>query len=195
MKRIIATTAALAALVSAGASHAADRAVAVTGTVSSQCGFDNQSGGGSAGGSAGYTSAVTVPVTGTNGFVDTTSRTLIKFGNVWCNGSNTITLTASPLQHNTAADGTFDNSSFVNHVDMIVSADGLSAKNILSYFGGGQARTGTPLQRTGNGAFETGQDDYTRANISLALPANTAGNDRPLAGGYSGTVTLTVSAT
>lgn len=196
MKAILASAAALALVASAGAAAAQDRAVTVTGTVASQCGYGNQSGSTGAAADSGYVASVPLSgaMTDSNGFLNTTQTTTIGFGNVWCNGPNTITLTASQMVHNSAVDGNFDARSFVRKVDMIVDATDLTGGNILAYFGGGQARSGTPLVRSGGGAFETGNDNWQRASVRLALPTGTVGNDRPLAGNYTGRVTMNIAA-
>lgn len=192
MKAILASAAALALVASAGAAsaQAPSRSVDVNGTVDRQCGVGNHSGGGN----QGHTPTLTISdMTDADGFLDTTTTHAIGFGNVWCNGAATLTLTASALTHDTITGG-FDARSFTNSVDMEVSAGAYGNRSILLYFGNGVATTTQPLSRPTTGAFETGGDDFQRASVRLVRPADSdGGNDRPLAGDYSGTITLTAS--
>ncbi len=166
------------------------QAVAVNATVGAACGLDNQSGGGT----GGYTPTATInSMIDGNGFLNTSASATIGFGNVWCNGASSLGLTATPFVTTTT---NTDPSSFVSAVDMIVDGGTTPNRSVLLYFGDlgtKQARTGSPLSFTNPGAFETGNGDFQTARVRLALPATTSGQDRPLAGLYNGTVTLTVS--
>ena len=189
MKRILSAAVAVAALVAAGAASAEESQLNVTGNVSKQCGLGNQSGGGT----GGKTQPVNLgSIVDGNGQLSVAPQT-IGFGNVWCNAPATISLAVSALQNTSTAP--FDSSSFVNKLDMIVEKP-TSGGSIFSYFAPGttSARTGTaPITNNIAGAFETGTLAYQGAVLKVALPTGTQGNDRPTAGDYAGTVTLTVT--
>ena len=170
MKAILMGAAALSLL--AAPAFAQSQEVEVTGNVEAQCGLGNQSGGGT----GGYTASVD-----------------IGFGNVWCNSPADLSLEASAFE---TASPVTDTGSFRNSVDMIV--DGAqttyAAGSIFVYFGGAtEARTGSPAQFSIPQEFETGTGRFQAARVRLSLPAGNPGNDRPVAGDWSGTVTLTVS--
>jgi hypothetical protein len=183
-----------AALVTAAPAFAdtASTNVQVTGTVGSQCGVGNQSGGGTRvtdssgvvplGNLVGPTGQLSIP------------QTVIGFDNLWCNSASSLTMTVTALKTNVTVS---DTSSFTNHLDMIVSHD--SSDDVLIYFGnpssvstGAGGADGT-LTSTLPTAFETGTGTYSRALLNVTLPAGTQGNDRPVAGSYTGTVTITAT--
>lgn len=161
--------------------------VVVNGTVAKQCGLGNQSGGGT----GGYTPTLDLgSLVDGNGQLSVTPKN-IGFGNVWCNSAATVVLSATQLK--TTATNT-DPSSFTNALDLIV--DGTTGLNgsIFAYLGGAtQMRSGTDVSATTLGAFETGIGRFQSARVGVALPTGTAGNDRPIAGAYTGTITLKVS--
>lgn len=188
MKKI-ALLAAAATLIAAPAfaQSSVSRTVNVNTTVAGQCGLDNQSGGGT----GGYTPTVSfADITDANGFLDTAATVNIGFGNVWCNSAANLSLTASSFDSDVTA---VDTGSFVDNLDMIVDGQTGLGGSIMTYFGGGEARTGTPKLATIPFAFETGTGRFQNAAVRLALPTGTAGNDRPVAGNWTGTVTLNVT--
>ena len=145
--------------------------------------------GGTVGGKCGTTGSSSVdlgPLIDTNGFLSVAYRA-IDFGEMWCNAPADLTMEVQALQ----GDGPVgDASSFVNRLDMIVSGGVLDA-----YFGGA-LRTGPGgVAALANGstgfAFSTGAS--APASLSVELPAGTTGNDRPVAGDYSGSITFTAS--
>ena len=187
MKAILMGAAALSLL--AAPAFAQSQEVEVTGNVEAQCGLGNQSGGGT----GGYTASVDMgDISDANGFLDTNKSVDIGFGNVWCNSPADLSLEASAFE---TASPVTDTGSFRNSVDMIV--DGAqttyAAGSIFVYFGGAtEARTGSPAQFSIPQEFETGTGRFQAARVRLSLPAGNPGNDRPVAGDWSGTVTLTV---
>lgn len=154
----------------------------INGEVGQMCGAGNQSGGGT---TTGNTPVELGSLIDADGHLDVAAKT-IDFGNMWCNAPATLTVSASILQGSNPV-GT-DVNSFVNQLDMIVTG-----AVIDTYMGGGQARTGTDKVATIGQAFETGTGPYSKATLNVALPAGTSGNDRPVAGDYTGTVTFTAS--
>ena len=187
MKTILLGAAALSLL--AAPAFAADQVVNVGGTVASLCGLGNQSGGGTGGHTPNV--AITNIVDPSTGLLNTAASVTIGFGNVWCNGPSDLSLAATPFASSTAVS---DTSSFTNKLDLIVDGGATPARSILLYLGGGEARTGVPKAASPTRAFETGIGDFQSARVRLALPTGTVGNDRPVAGNYSGSVTLTVAA-
>lgn len=203
MKAILATTAALAMVISAGAASAATQSVAVSGTVARQCGLGDQSGSSSTD-PTGYTPSVTFtdPLTNGNGTLNSNASVTIGFGNIWCNGPSNLTLSATKFHTGSA---NTDPGSFTADLDLIVegnaTGDGATAANFVNwYMGGHAARSGTDATNSLGGAFESGTGQGQRARVRLALPANVTQpnangtpGDRPLAGSYSGTITLVVT--
>lgn len=186
MKKI-ALAASVLTLIASPAFAQSTQTVAVNGSVAKQCGLGNQSGGGS----SGHTANVTMNnITDANGFLNADASVNIGFGNVWCNGPANLSLTPSAFANATPV---ADAASFVNKLDMIVDGGANPARSILVYLGGGQATTAAPKNFTIPQEFETGTGDFQTARVRLALPAGTSGNDRPIAGDYSGAVVLTVS--
>jgi hypothetical protein len=187
MKTILMAASALSLLAAPAAfAQSADSTVSVTGTVAGLCGIGNQSGGGTASASAvTYSSLIDA-----NGFLNAAEQE-ITFGNIWCNAPATLSLEASALSTPVTV---LDTGSFVNTLDLHVSG-----KLIDTYFitvaDGSSAKTGTPLNSSIPAAFETGTGQYSKAKLNVTLPAGTVGQDRPVAGAYTGSVTLTVTPT
>ncbi|MDO9337888.1 MAG: hypothetical protein Q7T61_15945 [Caulobacter sp.] len=184
MKRIILAAVAVSALALASQASAATGASAtvnVGGSVTGACGNGAQSGGG-----------VSAPSTislgnmvDANGQLNVAEKD-IEFGNTWCNGPANLSVTVSALD---SGQGTpADAGSFVSKLDMVVNG-----KIIDTYMGGGVAKTGAPKTAPINQAFETGTGQYSKAKLNVTLPAGTVGNDRPVAGTYSGTVVFTAT--
>lgn len=186
MKKI-ALAASVLTLIASPAFAQSTQTVTVNGSVAKQCGLGNQSGGGS----GGHTPTVTMNnITDGNGFLNTNASVNIGFGNVWCNGPASLSLAPTSFANDTPVT---DANSFVNKLDMIVDGGETPARSILVYFGGGVATTAAPKTFSIPQEFETGTGDFQTARVRLALPSGTAGNDRPIAGAYSGSVILTVS--
>lgn len=186
MKTIV-IAAAAASLLAAPAFAQTTRSVDVTGNVAKLCGLDNQSGGGT----GGYTPTVALgSLVNNNGQLDVAPRN-IGFGNVWCNAPATLTLAASKL---TTATSVTDTASFTNKLDLVVDNATGDGGSIFAYLGGAaSARSEAPVSYALNQEFETGIGRFSRARLSVALPTGTVGNDRPVAGAYTGSVTLTVT--
>lgn len=121
------------------------------------------------------------------GFLSVADRA-IDFGEMWCNAPADLTMEVQALQGDAPVGP--DASSFVNRLDMIVSGGVLDA-----YFGGALRTGPSGVAALANGstgfAFSTGAS--APANLSVELPAGTTGNDRPVAGDYSGSITFTAS--
>ncbi len=192
MKKILIATVAIASLLGAAGAASAETAsqtIAIGATVANQCGVGNQSGGG--------VSTPTTPIAlgeiaDSNGFLDTSITQVVGFGNMWCNSAANMTIGVTPLTNPVVP---VDASSFINSVDLVLdNSDG--GGSILQYAGQTSvASNGAPVSVTGYvpNAFETGTGQYSQANLHLAYPAGHPGNDRPLAGTWSGTVTITIS--
>lgn len=182
MKRIILAAVAVSALAVSPAAFAASANATVTvgGQVTASCGNGNQSGGGVASPSV---VALGEMVDG-NGQLAVTEKT-ITFGNTWCNGPANLTVAVSDLDSGiTPADA----SSFVGKLNMVVTG-----KMIDTYMGGGSATSNTDKTAAIAQAFETGTGQYAEGKLNVTLPVGTVGNDRPVAGTYSGTVVFTAT--
>jgi len=166
--------------------------VTINGTVDPQCGVGNQSGGGVRHGTS---AIVNLPsMVDANGQLSV-APVDIEFNNVWCNSSNEVTMTVTSLNSGVTV---FDTSSFVNRLDMHVTRVA-GVADVLLYFGnptevatGAGGSTGT-LSHVNPAAFETGDDNYARGHLTVTLPAGTVGNDRPVAGTYTGVITFTAT--
>jgi len=185
MKTILMAASALSLLAAPAAFAQSVSTVNVGGSVGALCGLGNQSGGGV---SAPTTNVALGSMIDGNGFLNVGSQE-ISFGNVWCNNAATVNLTVGALTTGTL---NTDPSSFTNTLDMHL-APLSNGKSVLVYLGATEAHTGAPLTNNTAGAFESGVNDYSKAVLSVSLPAGTAGNDRPVAGTYSGSIVLSVS--
>lgn len=188
MKKILIAAAALSTLAApAFAQQTVSQNVAVTGSVFKQCGLGNQSGGGT----GGYTPTLALGnLVDGNGQLKTISE-VIGFGNVWCNSAATVELSTTQL---TTSTPNLDTGSFTDKLDLIVDgATGLNG-SVFAYLGAAtQVTPSAPASNSTAAAFETGTGRFQSARVRVALPVGTAGNDRPVAGSYAGTITLKVS--
>lgn len=176
MKRLLMAAAALSFLAGPALAQDAGAIAAIGGTVGGKCG-----------------TSASIPVNlgsliDTQGFLSVADRAL-DFGEMWCNAPADLTMEIAALQGDTPVGG--DTSSFVNRLDMIISGGVMDA-----YFGGASLRTGPGgasalASGTTGFAFSTGAG--AAANLAVELPAGTVGNDRPVAGDYSGSIIFTAS--
>lgn len=164
----------------------ASQTVAVTGSVAKLCGLGNQSGGGT----GGHTATVALgSIVDANGQLAVAPQN-IGFGNVWCNAPASVTLSATQL---TTTSPVTDTSSFVNALDLIVDNDTGTGGSIFAYLGSATSIRSSSISHALNQEFETGTGRFTQARLSVALPASVSGNDRPVAGSYTGSITFKVS--
>jgi hypothetical protein len=170
MKRILAATAALATVAAFSApANAATGTVTINASVTPVCSIDSPS----------HSVNLHEIDVDTSGHVKSETMTQ-GFGNVWCNANgNTMTVTATPLTTGTAPADT----SFTNRVDYKVFSAVLGSSQAVDTSGTGTATTGATLPpfETGTGTF----DDYTVTTIASAK--------RPIAGAYTGTVTVSLT--
>lgn len=181
-KTILMAASALSLLAAPAFAQVGTSTLVVNGEVAGMCGAGNQSGGGT---TTGNTPVELGSLIDGNGHLNV-AATQIDFGNMWCNAPADLTVSASILQGSNPVGP--DTTSFVNQLDMHVSG-----AVIDTYMGGGTASTGTDLVASIGHAFETGTGAYSKATLNVSLPAGTSGNDRPVAGDYTGTVTFTAS--
>lgn len=195
MKKLLIASVAIASLLGAATAASANTVsspIVVGAVVDSQCGLGNQTGGGVI---APSTPIALGSIVDGNGFLNTAIDQSIDFGNVWCNGPSTVSLTVTPL---TTGAFNSDPGSFLAGVDMVVdNSDG--GGSVLVYVGNPasvSSSNGTTngVASASPGAFESGTGQYQNARLHLAYPAGHPGNDRPLAGAWSGLVTLTATA-
>ncbi|MCC7267263.1 MAG: hypothetical protein IT546_07970 [Caulobacteraceae bacterium] len=166
--------------------------IPVNGNVPAACGVGHQSGGGPGPGYSLTANVALGDITDANGFLSVADKT-INFGNIWCNGGATLTLAVTPLSTTTPLT---DPDSFDSSFAMEVTKGALT-KSIFSYFGGptqvsSTATTPGSLVYANPAAFETGGAGYAEAILRVLAPTS-GGNDRPMAGAYTGSVTLTVT--
>lgn len=157
--------------------------------VTAACGVGNHMSGSDIG--TGDQSDITVPLADANGQYKTAQTFNRSFGNVWCNAPAKVTVSATPLTEDTGA-VVGDVDSFTNRFDLQVSGGAMNA-----YVGGQTVDTsvagGASKFFNMPTAFETGTGQYSSVNITV-LPSLRSGEARrPIAGDYSGSVTLTAT--
>lgn len=180
MKTLFLAVSALALIAAPAMAADGSSSIVVNGSVAGMCGAGHQSGGGVV---TGNTPVDLGNLVDANGQLSVAATTL-QFDNLWCNGPATLRLSATALSNATPV---LDAGSFVNTLDMTVSG-----KVVDTYMGGGSATTGTDKVANTGFAFETGTGQYAQGTLNVSLPAGHNG-DRPIAGAYTGTVTLTAS--
>jgi hypothetical protein len=187
MKTLFAAASAIAMLAATPA-FAAEQEIKLNANVAAACGAGDHKSGAAADPS--YDQApVTVTLADSKGQFAGQTFTNRGFGNLWCNGPATVTMTVSPM---TTKVGVADTSSFVNSFDVQVVTDA------GVYFGKGEGWTITTKgsavveSNTTTGAFETGLRRYGGVN-SLTVLAD-ASNRRAVAGAYQGYVRFTATA-
>lgn len=155
--------------------------------VAAACGVGNHRSGATSG--AGNTTDATYTLADSTGQFKTAQTQNRSFGNVWCNGPATVTITASQLSTSAT---TTDTSSFTNKFDVEVTG------GAMVYAGGGTLATAGNASASQHadlpGAFETGLGTFSSVDIKV-LPALGSGGMplRPVAGAYAGTVTFTAA--
>ena len=175
MKRLLIAAAALSFVAGPSLAQAAGSVALIGGSVGGKCG------------TTGSSSVDLGSLIDAQGFLSVADRA-IDFGEMWCNAPADLSLEVQALQGDQPVGP--DASSFVNRLDMTVSG-GVAD----TYFGGAVSTGAGGVAGQANGttgfAFSTGAS--APANLSIDLPAGTAGNDRPVAGDYSGSITFTAS--
>ena len=157
--------------------------------VTAQCGVGNHMSGATQG--AGDQSDISVTLADTNGQYKTAQTFNRSFGNVWCNAPATVEVTATPLTEDSGA-VVGDTDSFTNRFDLQVSGGAM-----VAYVGGQTVDTsvtgGESKSFDMTHAFETGLGQYSAVDITV-LPSLRSGEARrPIAGHYTGAVTLTAT--
>ena len=162
--------------------------ISLSANVVAACGVGNHRSGATSG--AGNTTDATYNLTADGAGQFKTAQTQNRsFGNVWCNGPATVSVEASQLSTPTAV---ADTSSFTNMFDVEVSG------GAMIYVGGGTLATNGSATKTQSAnlpaAFETGLGTYSSVDIKV-LPALGSGAQplRPVAGAYTGHVTITAT--
>ena len=114
------------------------------------------------------------------------------FGNMWCNGPATVSLTVLPL---TTSGSAQDGGSFANTFDLRVTTNTSVYWNnntpggIVETNGAAAAASGSV-----NHAFETGLGQYSGFTVEILPEIGSGGNNkRPVAGTYSAAITLSAS--
>lgn len=192
MKTYLITAASALAMVSAPAfadtvASGNSSTISLGATVAAACGVGNHRSGATSG--AGDTTDATYTLADSTGQFKTAQSLNRSFGNVWCNGPATVSIEASQLS-TTAT--TTDTSSFTNKFDVEVSG------GAMVYVGGGTLATAGTATKSQSaalpGAFETGLGTYSSVDIKV-LPALGSGGMplRPVAGAYTGHVTITAT--
>lgn len=175
MKRLLIAAAALSFVAGPSLAQDAGSLVVIGGSVGGKCG------------TTGSSSVSLGSLIDGEGFLSVADRA-IDFGEMWCNAPADVTMEVEALQGDAPVGP--DASSFVNRLDMIVSGGVLDA-----YFGGA-LRTGpggVAAQAVGATGFAFSTGASAPANLSVELPVGTTGDDRPVAGDYTGSITFTAS--
>ena len=161
--------------------------VEVTGSVPKLCGVGFQSGGGS----SNVVDADFDIFTDNQGRLNTSLSKVVEFGNIWCNTPATLKMEVSKFAHVGPIVPTSDPSSFDSQFDLLVTPP--AGGGIFVYLGGATqaSSAGAPIENTGLQAFETGTGQYQRANVAIRHEAGST--DRPYAGDYAGTITVTAT--
>ena len=162
--------------------------ISLSANVAAACGTGNHRSGATSG--AGVTTDATYTLADGTGQFKTAQSQNRSFGNVWCNGPATVAITATQLS--TSPSGAFDTSSFADKFNVEVSG------GAMIYVGGGTLATNGSATKTQSlalpAAFETGLGQYSSVDIKV-LPALGSGGMplRPVAGAYTGQVTITAT--
>lgn len=188
MKTVFMAVAALATLAAPAAF--AQSAINLNANVTSACGVGFHRSGATAapGWTQGDVTGLTL-VDGNGQLATQTVATNRSFGNLWCNGGGTVSMSVSSLTSTTPA---LDSGSFTNSFNVRVKTDmGVymnAGEDLLITSNGGAAGTATGANA---GAFETGLQRFSGVD-SIEVLAD-ASNRRPVAGTYSAAITLTVT--
>lgn len=194
MKTLIAAASALALTAAAVPAFAqsANATVNIGAEVAEACGNGNHKSGASSAPGWAQGDITIANFADINGQVATQEiATNHSFGNLWCNTAAEVTMTVSALTDGKSAPA--DIGSFTNSFDIEVNTDmgvylgGAAGMTIRSQNGADGSETGTT-----NGAFETGLQRFSGVN-SIKVLADASGR-RPVAGTYSGSITVTASA-
>lgn len=182
MKRILAATAALAAVAVCGSAAAAQTA---SGTLTINASVSNQCAAGS------FSSVLTLGdvITTSTGRLDASTidtKSSVASTNFWCNGTaSTVQLTATPLTTGTG----LDVNGFGQRIDYTVTASGIGTAT-----GAGAAKATTSSSGGVGTAVNAGLFDTA---VTLTLSGSTDNGKKlvaaPGSAGYSGAVTVTVT--
>jgi hypothetical protein len=189
MKKFLIAASTLSLMAVAAPTYAqSNQTIDLSATVAGACGNGNHRSGSDAVFSGWSADTLTVNLTNAgNGQFNGQSFDNVSFGqSIWCNGPATITMNVSPL---TTTNAVGDTGSFTNTFRVEMTSD------MGVYFAQGEDYVFTstvggysnPLP----GAFETGTGRFGGADQVRVL-ADSA-NKRPVAGSYSGTITLTAT--
>lgn len=175
MQRLLIAAAALSFMAGPALAQDTGSAAVIGGTVGGKCG------------TTGSSSVDLGSLIDGQGFLSVADRA-IDFGEMWCNAPADLSMEVAALQGDQPVGP--DASSFVNRLDMTVSG------GVMDTYFGGDLRTG-PGGAAGQASASTGFAFSTGASapatLSVDLPAGTTGQDRPVAGAYTGSIIFTAS--
>ena len=178
MKTILMAASALSLIAAPAFAQDASSTVNLAGTVAEQCGEGNHISG----------IAMTDAEGQFNGYVSGNRS----FGNMWCNTAANVALTVTPFS---TGNSTTDTGSFANSFDVRVTTNTSVYWN--NNIPGGVVETaGSSVMVDGDtgGAFETGLGQYSGMIVEILPVIGSGGNPkRPVAGDYTGSITLTAS--
>jgi len=196
MKKLLIAALAASTFAATPAFAQATGEIALNANVATQCGTGNHVSG-ATGDPAWDQSDITVNLAGTNGQFAGQTFTNRSFGNVWCNGPATVTISVGAMQNPTVVG---DTGSFTNRFDVRVVTDA------GVYVGGGQNMVLTTVGQASGvasaqgsvpGAFETGFGRFGGADSIEVLRAMRSDGEGPLravSGAYQGYVRFTATA-
>lgn len=189
MKTLFAAVSAIGLLASTSA-FAAESEVEIKATVAAACGLGNHVNGGNTTSPWNQDDIVIAELADGNGQFAGATFNNRSFGNVWCNGPASVTVTAASLVNGTRGVAPADAGSFSNEFDLSVTGlagvyvNGASLSlNTTGATGIASVTGGTP------GAFESGSGQYSGFSVQVLNPANL----RPVAGSYTGYVRFTAA--
>ena len=186
MKTVLIAATALSLLAAPAFAQSASSTVNLAGTVDKLCGTGNHISGAAADADWAQTDAEGQ----FNGFTSGQRS----FGNMWCNTAANVSLSVTSFS--TAAP-VADTGSFANSFNVKVTTDTsvyFNANNPGGVVQSSGATAGNASGPTG-GAFETGLRRYSGMIVEILPQAGSGGNaKRPIAGNYTGSITLTATA-
>ena len=192
MKTILMAASALSLIAAPAFAQDASSTVNLAGTVAEQCGEGNHISGYDVNNDWAQGDITGIDMDNGVGQFEGYTSGQRSFGNLWCNTAATVSLEVTPFS---TSNSTTDTGSFANSFDVRVTTNTSVYWN--NNIPGGVVETaGSSVMVSGDtaGAFETGSGQYSGMIVEILPVAGSGGNPkRPVAGDYTGSITLTAS--